>query len=204
MLFLPSRFITFLLVSQFSLTGPVLAQMLQMEGAEYPYPEEITELPPITEPMSWWLILLLVAGGLGVLCILTALLLREAPPKGVLKIPPLRIAFEELQKLRSRLDAFTPSEAAHQVSLILRSYQLDRYAVPAPYRTSEELYQEGRLQTRKELQERFTPLSVIHDRIAFAAQPSNRSEVEDLIDASIEALKTENDGSFAALMKEPK
>lgn len=204
MLFSPSRFITLLFVSHSSLAGTLLAQMLPMEGAEYPHPEQITELPPITEPMSWWLILLLVAGGLGVLCILTALLLREAPPRGVLKIPPLRIAVDELQKLRYRLNDFTPSEAAHQVSLILRSYQLERYAVPAPYRTSEELYHEGRLQTRKELQDRFTPLSVIHDRIAFAPQPSNRHEVEDLIDASLEALRTENDGSFAALMKESK
>lgn len=105
--------------------------------------------------------------------------------------PPLTQALARLENLRIQVDQILPSEVAHRVSVILREYQLGRYSLPAPYRTSEELYGHQADTGRPEMKERFAPLSAVYDRIEFAPATATKAESLDLIEAAVRALQEE-------------
>lgn len=187
-----------LMVTVLLMTGGIrIALVAQMpmgagEGqkeAEYPHPELVTELPPIKEPMVWWMVALLVLGGLILLGLLLWALFKERAPRPAKRPPALRTALAKLEKLKKEMEGLEPGEVAHRVSVILREYQELKYDVPAPCRTSEELYGQGARQTHLEVKSRFGPLAEVHDRLAFAPQPSAREDVKELVESAIAALE---------------
>lgn len=179
------------------LAGGIGSGMAQMPGMgtpqpqeeQYPHPETFEELPPLGEPMAWWVIALMGLGGLLVLALLVWLILRDRPPRPVVKPHALKTAMRKLQKLKDQLDRLEPAEAAHQVSVILREFLELKDDIPAPFRTSEELYDAEKGVVQEELRKRFAPLAEVHDRLAFGPQLSRREDVKTLIEDSMKALQ---------------
>lgn len=156
-----------------------------------PFPE--IDTPILPEPGTlWWV----VAVGVAVLTVLLAALIlllvrsRNASPPGP---PPhaLKRAISSLESLLQRCHELPPAEAGYQVSQILRIYQLERYRVPAPALTTEELYEGGALDARYEVRERFAPLARFYDRLAFAREPATPTEAAQLITEALNVLQGE-------------
>ena len=120
------------------------------------------------------------------------LLFRRKSQRMMQPEPPLRRATALLESLKGRLDGMSAGDAAHEVSVILRDYLQDRYALPAPYRTTQELYgKQAAVQAREGLCERFQPVAEFYDRLEFAPQPASRADCEELITAALEVLREE-------------
>lgn len=174
-------------------TSRAQAQIQQREIPLTPLPFPEIDEPVISEAgLPLWL---LVGGGLVLLLLagilILFLLFAKKPPVAVLVVPPLRRAMDRLQALFAQLDDLSPSDVGHEVSTILRDYQQERYAVPAPYLTSEELFGGDRPPVKPDVQERFSPLALVYDRLAFARIPSTRAEAETLVQAAVDALQEE-------------
>lgn len=156
-----------------------------------PFPE--IDTPSLPEPgMSWWLLL----GGALVMALLVGLLVAILVRGRVARPPtppphPLRRAIQRLEVLQGHLDTLSPAEVGHEVSVVLREYQQDRYRVPAPYLTTEELYEGGALDAREEVRGRFNPLAQVYDRLAFGRVPATKAEGSSLISDAITALQEE-------------
>ena len=101
------------------------------------------------------------------------------------------MALGRLDALKLELDRLTLDELAHRVSVILRDYLQARYGVPAPYRTTQELYGDSAIQAREGLRERFGPVADFYDRLEFAPQPATRADGEKLIEDAVRALGDE-------------
>lgn len=172
--------------------GTALAQQREpVNLTPLPFPE--IDTPHLPEPgMSWWLItggaILLVA----LVALLVLLLLRTRGTRAPTPPPhPLKHALQRLETLRASLDSMNPDAVGHEVSVILRDYQQARYRVPAPYLTSEELYDGGALESREEVRSRFSPLAKIYDRLSFGRIPATRSEADRLVQDATAALQEE-------------
>jgi hypothetical protein len=174
------------------LTTPLLAQVPGQTPDLMPLPHP--EIPPPAvppAPESWWLLLAgILAAMLLVMLVVWLLFLRksQASAEGV---SPLKLALTRLGALQQELDHFPSYEIAHRVSVILRDYLQARYAVPAPYRTTQELYGERAIQARDGLRERFGPVAEFYDRLEFAPQPATRADSEMLIADALRALRDE-------------
>lgn len=172
--------------AQFSTNAP-------KEGPKLtPLPHPDIAEPALLEPgVAPWIIVLAVVGLAGLLALFVWLLFRKRPAIIPEQTPPLTLALEHMEKLRGQVDHLPPSELAHQVSVILRDYQFGRYSLPAPYRTSEELYGDQSTVQRTELKQRFGPIAAIYDRLEFAPVPATKGESLDLIEAAVQALREE-------------
>jgi hypothetical protein len=162
------------------------------QSVPLPHPDIASPEFPSRMVTPWWL----VVGGIGMGLLLVAALVwfaflpkRLRPPS--LRHAPLKTAIESLEALRSRVQEMSPSEVAHDVSLIIRMYLQQSYAVPAPYRTTEELYYSAALETRVPLKNRFEPVSVFYDQVEFAPRPRTVADSETLVETALEALREE-------------
>lgn len=162
------------------------------QSVPLPHPEIAP--PEFASPMltPWWLVLAGIAMGMGLLALLVwfAFLPKPHRPPS-LRHAPLRSAMESLEALRARVQEMQPSEVAHDVSLIIRTYLEQSYAVPAPYRTTEEIYRSTALSTREPLKNRFEPVAVFYDQVEFAPRPRTVADSEGLVEAALEALREE-------------
>jgi hypothetical protein len=102
------------------------------------------------------------------------------------------MARKRLGELLAECHSLPPDEVGHQVSVIVRDYQEARYAVPAPYRTREELYEKYTMTNNEKLRARFEPLAELCDRLAFAPAPSTAAQAEALIQSALDALDQES------------
>jgi hypothetical protein len=169
------------------------AQIQQREIPLTPLPFPEIDEPVLSDPgLPLWL---LVGGAIGLLVLagvlVWVLVFAKKPPVAVLVVPPLRKAMDRLQAVSDSLDDLSPADVGHEVSTILRDYQQERYAVPAPYLTSEELFGGDHPPVKPDVQGRFGPLAQVYDRLAFARIPATRAEAETLIHAAVEALQEE-------------
>src|SRR5436190_10442640 len=173
-----------------AMTPPAQAQGPQQDLVPLPHPEIA---PPVVPSLleSWWLLIGGVVIALALLIVVLWLLfLRKAHESPVI-VSPLKTALNRLAALQSELDHLSTVEVAHRVSVTLRDYLQARYAVPAPYRTTQELYGEKAIQARDGLRERFGPVAEFYDRLEFAPQPASRAESEMLIADAVRALRDE-------------
>jgi hypothetical protein len=155
---------------------------------------DIPPPPEIVTGMSMWLIVTLALVGI-LLTVLVGLLLFK--PKALATIvaeKPLRKALKTLNSLRNRAEGMPASVIAAEVSATLRGYYLGRYDIPAPYRTTEELFPEGveeQGQKRKQWRARFDGLGQVYDRLEFSADTVSQQEAISLLDQSISKLEEE-------------
>lgn len=159
------------------------------------------ELPPpltVSAPLPWWLVAL---GALILLVLLGFIVWLLFRPRAAVKTPlpqPLPIALRKMRELRAIAESLDPPEVGHRVSEILRQYYMGQYAIPAPFRTTPELFAEeapdgpGFLHGRRQLwRQRFSPIAGQYDEMAFAPTPSTRESALRLIDTALSKLEEE-------------
>jgi hypothetical protein len=171
--------------------GAMAQGLPQPKPVPLPHPDLVPPQIPPPGPPLWILI-----AGVALVLLLTAFVVWILFKKKKLvpepQPPPLSQAQKRLQALLLQCDALPPDETAHQVSVILRAYQERRYLIPAPYRTREELYDRGEFSVRGAARDRFSPIALLCDRLAFATVPATRAEARQLIQQSLDALQQES------------
>ena len=170
-----------------------------------PLPHPDIALPAVPEearPVGH--IIVAVFGAFVLLGLIAWLILR----KSVLHPPPVtsatNIALKRLRSLQPETEKLSPSEIASRVSVILREFQEAGFAVPAPYRTSDELFHKAEPALQGVLKERFSPVAAFYDRLSFAPQPASKADASKLIEDAIVAVSDEkvNSASIDALKVE--
>ena len=154
---------------------------------------------PVPEPLPVQVSAWLVIGGVVLLgLIVSGLILllygRKSTGPAAAK-RPVRDALRALKDLRNKAGGLSPSESGHQVSEIMRKFYEARYNIPAPYRTSQELFPQVDLSheplRRRMWRERYEPLAAIYDELSYAPVPATAVEALRLIDAAIGKLEDE-------------
>lgn len=173
-----------------------------------PHPE-LPDLPPIPVEVASWV--WLVGGVLAAVMLGLALwfLLKPRAPKAKLQASPRTSTLRALRQLHSTASTLPPPEVGHRVSIILRQYLEDRYHIPAPARTTPELFANAgdlpetpRIATTGLLEVHaaktvaptrvvapFAPLAELWDRMAFAPLPATEKEALQLIEAAIQRIE---------------
>jgi hypothetical protein len=172
---------------------PVFGQipgMPEQDLVPLPHPEIAPPVVP-TEPVSWWLPIAGIVTAVVLTGVIVWLLFLRKSHAEVEAVSPLKRALSRLEVLQQELDVLTPDELAHRVSVILREYLQARYGVPAPYRTTQELYGNSAIQAREGLRDRFGPVAEFYDRLEFAPQPASRTDSARLIEEAMRALQDE-------------
>ena len=175
-------------------SGTLLAQMPQQGPPPLPHPDI---LPPVPVELSWplWLVLLIGAAAFGVLWLIIWLWMAKKPVQAVPLKRPLNAALKSLKMLRDKTSAMTPSEVGHTVSEVLRRYYLERYGIPAPFKTTEELFLTGSAEQepprRRMWRERFESLAALYDSLSYAPMPATKEEALALVETAIMKLEEE-------------
>ena len=173
-----------------------LALLAQMPPAPEPLPHpEIPAPVQLAERLPWWGYL---AGGLVVFVVMALLVwLLVGGRKTAKPLPkrPLQTALRALKALLAEADRRSPADLGHQVSEILRRYYQDRYHIPAPFRTTEELFPPVPLLQeplrRRQWRERFESLAAFYDALSFAPVPATKAEAVALVETAINKLEEE-------------
>lgn len=171
-----------------------LAQMPQQGPPPLPHPDI---LPPVPVELSWplWLVLLIGAAAFGVLWLVVWLWTAKKPAQGVPLKRPLKEALKSLKMLRDKASSMAPSEVGHTVSEVLRRYYLERYGIPAPFKTTEELFPacsaEQEPPRRRMWRERFESLAALYDSLSYAPMPATKEEALALVETAIMKLEEE-------------
>ena len=159
-----------------------------------PHPEIAAPLPLPEHVPVWFVVGGLLLLGLLVAGILWLLFGRKAAGIAPTK-RPVKEALRALKDLRNKADVMRPSEVGHQVSEILRRFYEARYGLPAPYRTSQELFPKVDLNQeplrRRLWRERYEPLAAVYDALSYAPVPATSAEAVRLIDSAVAKLEEE-------------
>lgn len=173
--------------------------------AQFPGPTPLPhpDLPPpdyVAMPPPWWLYwsgaLLLIL----LIALIVWLLVRPKQPPEVPLRQPWSSAFRALNDLRARVESIPPQEMSHRVSLVLRRYLQERYAVPAPARTTYEIFDGVTVERMPGMpvprakglwRERFEPVAHLCDEISFMPAPRSGEESVSLIDQAIARMQEE-------------
>lgn len=154
-----------------------------------PHPD-LPEVFLMPEPVPMWVY---VAGALVVVALLSLvlwLLLRPRPPGSLPPRRPWGEAMSALQALSSQSRSLPPPELAGKVSEILRRYFLNRYGIPAPYRTSGELFNPA-LSAQSPRVQKYAPLAALWDELSFAPLPASETEAAELLARAMTHLEEE-------------
>lgn len=173
--------------------------LAQLPGpAPMPHPE----LPPpdsVQLPPPWWIPWV----ALVMLCLLIFIIVwllvrpKETPPAPLRQ--PWTAAFKALNELRARIQSIPPQDMSHRVSQILRRYLHERYAVPAPARTTREIF-DGKMERLPGMpvprsqgvwRERFEPVAHLCDEISFMPSPRTEEESAALLDQALARMQEE-------------
>ncbi len=153
-----------------------------------PHPELPTVVLPAPELPLW----IYIAGALLVVALLGLvlwLLLRPRKPTPVMPKKPWSIAREALLKIMAAANEQPPGETASQVSEVLRRYFFDRYKIPAPFRTTREIFQGDGIPATSLRLHRYASLAELWDQLAFAPLPSSGPEAKALVGKALEYLE---------------
>ena len=172
--------------------------------AQFPGPPPLPhpQLPPpesVEVPPPWWIpwaaaLLLVLLIALIVWLLVRPKHLPPAPPR-----QPWSAAFRALNDLRTRAQAIPPQDMGHRVSQVLRRYLQERYAVPAPSRTTHEIF-DGKAERLPGVpvpraqglwRERFEPVAHLCDDISFMPAPRTQEESTLLIDQALARMQEE-------------
>lgn len=175
----------------------VFAQAQAQPGQKEAPPLQPLPHPELPEPVlvppgtPWWLY---AGGGLVVVLLLALvlwLLLRPQKPVVVSPKQPWKDAHKALRKLSETAQTGTvsPSDIAVSVSEILRRYFMARYGIPAPFRTTQELFHRQGQEPKVERLHKYAPLADLWDQLAFAPVPANTVESVALVGKAIRYLE---------------
>lgn len=175
-----------MLISFLLAQAPAPVQKLQ------PLPHD--ELPEVIippAPVPLWIYITGAAVLVALLTLVLSLLLRPREGRPVPPKRPWKEAMAALKDLSARARGQTPSVVASQVSDILRRYFLHRYRIPAPFRTSKELFEnQGKGMSPKVL--RYAPLAALWDELSFAPAPDSEDEVMELLARAMTLLEEDH------------
>jgi hypothetical protein len=168
-----------------------------MEPVPLPHPD----LPPPVVPESG-LNSLWLWGALSVALVAIAVLIwalfrsqRSSPPK----LPKARReAMRALKELGSEAPTLAPADTAGRVSDIVRRYLQLAYQIPAPRRTSSELFHPT---STPESVKAVAPLADLWDRLAFGPPISTRDEASALVQKALQHVESEVDVSMPNLAR---
>lgn len=183
---------------------PTFAQAWFLAQFPGPPPLPHPNLPPPDEvplPPPWWIYW---AAGLLVLLLVALVVWLLLRPKTLPPTPqrqPWSSAVRALNDLRARLESIPPQDMSHRVSQVLRRYLQERYAVPAPARTTHEIFDSNGVPERVPgvpvprnqgvWRERFEPVARLCDEISFMPVPHTSEESARLIDQALARLQEE-------------
>lgn len=168
-----------------------LAQQAQPKGPPLqplPHPELPTvELPPPGYPA--WLYLAGAALVVALLALIIWLLMR--PARGIPVEPkrPFQNALRALRDIHARAAAQKPGDTSAQVSAVLRTYFWERYHIPAPFRTTKELFRGDSIPATSQRLHRYQPLADLWDRLSFAPVPATAQEAVKLVEQALAHLE---------------
>lgn len=177
----------------------VLAQMPQLPAAP-PLPhKELPDVRDVPIPMPWWLPWAITAVALILVGIIVWLLLRPKPLAAIPPRQPISSALRALADLRARVSTIPPQEMSHRVSIVLRRYLSERYAVSATARTTAEIFSDLRAfdpgvpipRAHGVWKERFAPVARLCDDISFMPAPRTAEESTTLVDLAITRIEEE-------------
>lgn len=156
----------------------LLAQVPQLQPLPHPDLPEVF-IPPV--PMSPWVYVGIAVVLLLLLALVLWLLLRPQAPLGSPPKNPWAEAMNRLKKLASQARGMTPQAVSAEVSEILRFYFLKRYNIPAPFRTTREIFENGDSPKTSPRLLRYAALANLWDEISFAPAIQTEEEVMELI-----------------------
>lgn len=180
----------------FSILNMVLAQFpgpAPLPHPGLPLPDKVDLPPPWWIPWAACLALVLLTA------LVVFLLTRPKQTPAAPQRQPWSSAFKALNDLKARAQSIPPQDISHRVSQVLRRYLQERYAVPAPARTTNEIFEgtPDRLpgvpipRSQGIWRERFEPVARLCDDISFMPAPRTHEESVVLIDQALERMQEE-------------
>ncbi|TDU67269.1 uncharacterized protein DUF4381 [Prosthecobacter fusiformis] len=136
-------------------------------------------LPPA--PLPVWIFIVGALFLVALLALVLWLLLRPKPPMAVEPKRPWQQAMNALKELATRARGLPPGAVSAEVSEILRGYFLERYKIPAPFRTTHEIFQGGGIPATSQRLHRYAPLAELWDQLSFAPVPASADESMELV-----------------------
>jgi hypothetical protein len=158
-----------------------------------PHPE-IPPPPALTDPIPLWIIILCALLIAALLALIVWLLFRARKAPDSPARQPLRVARHALESLKHDAPNMTPAQIAHRVSEILRLYLFERYRLPAPFRTTPELFpptDSADPRNTHPVRQKFGPVAVKYDELSFAPAPATHAEALSLVDTVLHLLEDE-------------
>ncbi len=168
-----------------------LAQQAQPKGPPLqplPHPD----LPPVELPPPGYPAWLYIAGALLVLVMLALVIwLLMRPARGIPVEPkrPFHNALRALREILARAPGQKPGDTSAQVSAVLRTYFWERYHIPAPFRTTKELFQDASIPATSQRLRRYSALADWWDRLSFAPVPATADEAVKLVEQALAYLE---------------
>jgi hypothetical protein len=117
------------------------------------------------------------------------LLMRPAKARPTPMKKPYSAAMKRLQAVLMQSAQQPPAQTAADVSDTLRIYFLERYNIPAPMRTTQELFEKGGIPATSLRLQKYATLAELWDQLAFAPLPANHAEATALVQKAIASLE---------------
>ncbi|MCA1964763.1 MAG: DUF4381 family protein [Prosthecobacter sp.] len=168
--------------------------MLAQQARQGPPPQPLPH-PELPEPVlvvpgpEWWVYAAAALLVLILLALVVWLLLRPARAMPPPMKKPYLAAMNRLREILAASGQQPPAKTAAEVSETLRLYFLDRYKIPAPFRTTHELFDGSSLPATSHRLQRYAPLASLWDQLAFAPVPADAREATDLVQKAIRYLE---------------
>ena len=155
-----------------------------------PLPHPELPDPTLVKPGPEWSVYAAAGSLVLILLVLVIwLLLRPAKLKAQPMKKPWNDAMNRLRDTLAKSAQQPPTQTAADVSETLRIYFLERYKIPAPFRTTQELFvKDGIPATSLKLQ-KYAPLADLWDQLAFAPVPASQGEASALVQKAISYLE---------------
>lgn len=183
-----------LMISPIIFSGILHAQQAAEPAGDPPRPPplphpELPDIPAVPESTPWVLLVsagLLIAALAGLIIWLLFFLPKLPPPT---PLPEARRkALGRLRKLRAEAETLPPPEVSSHVSQILRTYLFDRFGLPGPTRTTQEIFEPGS-KAAASVSPEFVSVVQWCDEISFMPKPTTVEQSLSLIDAAITRLE---------------
>ncbi len=139
--------------------------------------------------VPWWVYAAAVALVVILLGLVIWLLMRPAKPKPPPLKKPYSAAMKRLQAILMQSPQQSPDQTAADVSETLRVYFWERYHIPAPMRTTQELFEKGGIPATSLRLQKYASLAELWDQLSFAPLPANPAEATALVQKAIASLE---------------